>query len=183
MAARADITAAQLAAITGGQLLAAGAVAGVEVAVTGGLGLLFPLSALFVGAFFAFWGLGARREGWPQRATIQRAALISAGNIWALGTALYAAAFLLQPDAFAFSAPMLILFAPAVGLLPGLASLVLTMCAGDAAATTLGSYDELRIASARFHEDDEFEEDGSPVDLYERFSARTRRRDPRRGRR
>lgn len=159
-----DITPAQVATIIGAQLSAALAVAAAERVVTGGIGLILPISALFVGGVAAFYGLGLKRERWPQRSAIQRAALLSGGTSWALSAAGYVVAYAAMPDAFDFGWLALAGLAPLVALLPGLSALILTMCAGDAAATALRSYDELR------------EDDFGEVDLYERFTVRTRAR-------
>ncbi|MFT4978307.1 MAG: hypothetical protein ACI8S6_004215 [Myxococcota bacterium] len=142
------------------QLTAALAVAAAEAAVTGGVGLVAPIFALSVGGVGAFWGIGRRLEGWPKRPAILRTALWSGATFWLLSTTGYLAAYAAQPAAFDFSARALVLLAPVVGCLPGLSALVLTMCAGDAAATALKSYDELQEA---------WEVEGA--DLYARFSS------------
>lgn len=170
------------------QVLAAALAGGLGLWWTGGVGLLGPLVALFGGAFVGFWRLGARQEGWPQRPAILQIAWVSAVSLWALCGAGYVAFFFLAPAQFSFSAPMLAVFAPLVALLPGLSALGLTLCAGDAAATALGSYDEVRLSQPALplHEDaqgDWREADGTPVDLYERFSPRTLSRAPRARRR
>lgn len=160
----ADVTVTQISAVIGAQLVAVSLSVGVALVLSGGVGLVVPMLSMFPAATLAFWRLGRDREDWPQRPAIQRTSLLSAVSFWAISTAGYAAAYAAQPESFGFSAAALVGFAPAVGLLPGFSALVLTMCAGDTAATALRSYDEMKP---------ELERD---VDLYERFSVRTQAR-------
>lgn len=161
-----EVSAAQIATVVVTQLSTAAAVVAIEVAVTGGAGLIVPIASLFASGTGAFYALGLRQDRWPQRPAIQRTAWASAAVFWGASTAAYVAAYVAMPSAFDFGWRALAGLAPVVALLPGLSALVLTMCAGDAAATALRSYDEMREEVA----------DDEQIDLYERFSDRTRAR-------
>ena len=181
--AAAEVSPRQFVVVLGSQLVGVLLLIGVGLWATGGVGLVGPFGAMFLGAFGAFWRLGARQEGWPQRAAIWRVAWASACWFWGLGLLAYVALFGFAPEQFSFSAGMLVLLAPLVALLPALAALGLTLCAGDAAATALGSYDEVRLRrrADALQEDADgnlIDEEGVPVDMYERFSARTLSRRP-----
>ncbi|MEL6345038.1 MAG: hypothetical protein AAFV53_18120 [Myxococcota bacterium] len=128
--------------VIGAQLSSAGLIMIIDKALTGGIGLMVPLAGLFLGAVAAFCFLGSKQVGWPKRRAIQRTAVRSALVHWLVGTVIYAALFFADPSQFEFSAAALVMFAPLVGVLPGLSALILTMCAGDSAATILGSYGE-----------------------------------------
>ena len=109
---------------------------------TGGVGPILPCAGIFFGAVCGFCFLGSRRERWPQRRDIQRITLGSAGLMWLSGSLGYMILFFFQPGEFQFSGLMILYIGPLVGLAPALATLILCMCAGDTAATILGSYDE-----------------------------------------
>ncbi len=109
---------------------------------TGGVGPILPCVGIFFGSICGFCVLGSRRERWPQRKDIQKITLKSSGLMWLTGTAAYVLLFFLQPDSFAFSGATIFYIGPLVGLAPAMATLILCMCAGDTAATILGSYDE-----------------------------------------
>ena len=155
-------------AITTLQLAAALAFVALERFLTGGGGLMWPMLGLFGGAIGGFLLVGRRREAWPQRTDIQQISVRSAVAHWAISTAGYIAAYAAWPESFSFSVGALLGLAPVVGALPGMAALVLTMCAGDTAATILQSYEEMQP-------DEDIEADGE-VDLYERFTVRTKSR-------
>lgn len=148
------------------QLLSALALAALELLLTGGVGLIWPLLGLFVGAIVGFLLVGQRREAWPQRTDIQQISLRSALAHWFISTAAYMSAYAVWPESFSFSVGALIGLAPVVGALPGMAALILTMCAGDTAATILQSYEEMQPDAEGDREED----------FYARFTPQTKAR-------
>ena len=124
--------------IAAAQILAVAATVAVDLLLTGGFGLVMPVVAGGIAGSVAMFILGSRRTGWPDRPAIYRAAWISAGVHWGVGALAYAALYFADPTGYEFGPRGLLLAAPVIGLLPGGAALVLTLCAGDGVRTALG---------------------------------------------
>ncbi|MFT5680397.1 MAG: hypothetical protein ACI8RZ_001303 [Myxococcota bacterium] len=85
--------------------------------------------------------VGSRRTDWPTRPVTYRVAWWSAAAHWVAGAGAYAALYFADPTGYDFGPAGLLLAAPVLGLLPGGAALVLTVCAGDGVRTALGVED------------------------------------------
>ena len=94
------------------------------------ISVVFPLILLFLVTLSAFY-FGAQKD-WPQRSDVLALVPRLAVSMWFFSTLAYIVAFYLMPDQFSFSSSMLPLLAPTVSLAPGFATLILTLCAGDA---------------------------------------------------
>lgn len=120
------------------QLAAAGLTLALQVMLTGGFGLVLPVVAIGLGGAMAMLWVGGRRSGWPDRAASLRLACQSGAVHWLVGALAYVTLYASDPTGYSFGPSGLLVFAPILGLLPGGAALVLTLCAGDAARTALG---------------------------------------------
>ena len=120
------------------QLAAAGLTVAVQVLVTGGFGLILPVVAIGLGGGLAMLAIGSRRTGWPDRVDSLRLACQSGVVHWGVGALAYTTLYLSDPTGYDFGPSGLFIFAPVLGLLPGGAALVLTLCAGDSVRTALG---------------------------------------------
>ena len=125
------------AAIVTAQLLAMAAAVVLDLWLTGGFGLVLPVVVSGLVGAMAMMFVGSRRAGWPTRPETWRVAWWSAAAHWAVGAGAYAALYFSDPTGYAFGPAGLLLAAPVLGLLPGGAALVLTMCAGDGVRTAL----------------------------------------------
>ena len=120
------------------QLALAGLMVALQVLITGGFGLILPVVAIGLGGGMAMLWIGGRRPSWPDRLDSLRLACRSAVAHWLVGALAYAALYLSDPTGYSFGPAGLLVFAPVLGLLPGGAALVLTLCAGDSVRTVLG---------------------------------------------
>lgn len=120
------------------QLAAAGLMVALQLWITGGFGLIVPVAAIGLGGGMAMLWVGGRRPSWPDRSASLQLAWLSGLVHWGVGALAYVALYLSDPTDYSFGPSGLLVFAPVLGLLPGGAALVLTLCAGDAVRTALG---------------------------------------------
>ena len=98
------------------------------------------LSLLLSGVAALLWR-GRDRGPWLDRPGALRIARASGLAAWAAGTGAYALAYWTAPGSYGFAPSALWGVAPLMGLMPGLAALVLTLCAADTARTVSGTPD------------------------------------------
>ena len=100
------------------------------------VGIFLPLGMLFLVTLATFY-LGAK-EDWPVRSHVLALVPKLAFLMWLFSLFAYVGCFLWNPSAFDFSISMLPLLAPIVSLAPALATVILTLCAGDTSLLMLG---------------------------------------------
>lgn len=99
-----------------------------------------PPIGTMVAAFAVFFFYLQRNPGGLSRVAVRRLALGSGGLHALLATAGYGAAVLSSPESFSFQASAALVLAPVLGIAAGGVAAVLTLCAGDGAASTAGGW-------------------------------------------
>ena len=117
------------------QLFGVFAAVGFQVLIYGSSGPLFPLFCLFIGSVMGFLILSRSRQNWPSKEVRIKEAIKSFASFAALTTITYAGYFALESD---FER---VLISPLVGLVIALATLIISMIAGDTAAQILGVHE------------------------------------------
>jgi len=117
------------------QLAFIGTVISFELVVSGRFGPLLPAVALFVGGYFGFSRVSNHHGVVLNHRLIRRGGVISGVGMWLLSIVLYSLVVIQSPEQVDFSVGYLWFFAPIVSLAPGIGGLVMTLCAGELAAT------------------------------------------------
>lgn len=94
-----------------------------------------PAAGALVGGYLALL-LRGQRQG-LERSELKQVSLSAGLAHGVLGAATYALSYAAWPEQFSFEAAALLVLCPTLGLAFGVAGLVLTLCAGDAARSSL----------------------------------------------
>lgn len=94
--------------------------------------------SIFVGAFVCFCVLGGRLHNWPRRKDVWFVSRWMFVFSWFASLIAYCSYFFIYPQSFSFSSSQLWFIAPCISFAPAIVSVILTMCAGDAALMMLG---------------------------------------------
>lgn len=132
----------QIGLVVAGEVVGAVVLGGGSAALTGGVSLVAAGLGVFLGALVVLWRTLGRDRAWITRPALRRVAAWSGLAGWALGALAYAAAWASAPELYAFGPRGLLLAAPVVGLVGGLAGLLAPLCVADGVGLRTGGLDE-----------------------------------------
>ena len=99
-----------------------------------------PPIGTIAAAFFVFFAHFQRDPASLSRLTIRRLALGSGALHAVVVSVAYASVYLASPQSFTFELGAALVIAPVIGIASGGVAAVLTLCAGDGAASTVGGW-------------------------------------------
>jgi hypothetical protein len=124
------------------QIVAAALVTVPAVLLLGACAAWVPVLGTLATAFVVLRWHGARHPRWLTRDRVRQLSVHSGLVHAALGAVTYGLAYTAAPATFDLPPAAVLLLAPILGAGAGLVALVVTLCAGDAAAHSLGSWTE-----------------------------------------